>query len=300
MKIIPHRFLTASLALALISLACAGRLGAQTLLLQYEFNDSGTSTANGVSGGPVANFVDSSGAGVDLHSSGTGASTRGPSNTVGDLAFDNTSATGMGSAGTGGKAVVSGTQIFGGLTQFTVTGWYNASAATGSSGARLFTTNDGREALYFAGATGLTLAVNGANAPTGTTTVSSTNTFTTTGAWVFFAVTYDGTLTSNNVKFYSGGSDSVTGSAIGAGTGSANAGTLAATSTTLNIGGTTANNRPFDGLMDDFRIYSGVLNLAAVEAIRIDGITAIPEPSTFAALVGVAAVGLVALRRRRL
>lgn len=286
---------TASLAL-LAAAAFAPSLCAQTLLLHYTFDDpqNATTTANAAGAGMTGTFYNSAGVATNLHSApGAGVG--------GGYAFDNTSSTAMGSAGTGGKLMAANTGVFSGLTQFTVTGWYNAAAATGSSGARLFSTNDGKAALFFANPTGLTLEVRGAGQASNLSVASTNGTFSAVNQWVFFAVTYNGSLTSSNVRFYSG-SDLITGSAVTAGSGTANAGTLDVTSTTFNLAGRGATNydRPFDGLMDDFRVYSGVLDVAAIEAVRLDGVTStIPEPSSAALLVGAGSLLFVAGGRRR-
>lgn len=286
---------TASLAV-LAAAAFAPSLSAQTLLLRYTFDDpqNGSTTANSVVGGSVGTFYNSAGVATNLHSSlGAGVG--------GGYAFDNTSATAMGSAGTGGKLMAINAGIFSGLTQFTVTGWYNAASATSSSGARLFSTNDGKAALFFANSSGLTVEVRAAGAGANLSASSSASTFTAVNQWVFFAVTYNGSATSSNVRFYSG-TGSVAGSVVGAGTSTANAGTLDTTSTTFNLAGRGATNfdRPFDGLMDDFRVYSGLLDATAIEAIRLDGITSpVPEPSSAALLVGAGAMVFVVGGRRR-
>ena len=65
-----------------------------------------------------------------------------------------------------------------------------------------------------------------------------------------------------------------------------------------------ANNRPFDGLLDNIRLYgsvsdnTGVLSLISLESIRSSDIAAIPEPSV-AMLAGIGMVALVSLRGRR-
>ncbi len=287
------------LSLCVFGLALPQALHAQSLLLQYNFNETGTSATNGVVSGPSAALTNFGGTATDLHSAAGG----GPSGLASDRAFDNTASAGMGSlsgVSGGGKATVtSGASVFGGLTQFTVTGWYNTATDPGSSAARLFTTNDGKEALFFSGATGLQLALSGATNSNVAAAINS-SVYNATNTWIFFAVTYDGTTTSANVNFYAGGNILGTASSK-AGTVTANAGTLSVTSTSITIANTTAGTRPFDGLMDDFRIYDGVLNASMVEAVRVSGLTAspVPEPATSTILASLAVLGCIAVQRRR-
>ena len=113
--------------------------------------------------------------------------------------------------------------------------------------------------------------------------------------WVFLAVTYDGTTTSNNVNFYIGGE----------GTPVAPLGTAQSTIAITVDGGPAlfgvgytdaapAANTSVLGLQDDVRVYSGSLSLAELEAARLSNI---PEPAT-AALLGMAGASLLVRRRR--
>ena len=54
-------------------------------------------------------------------------------------------------------------------------------------------------------------------------------------------------------------------------------------------------NTYFDGAMDDIRIYNYALSAAEVQGLY----TAVPEPSTYAALTGLTALGFAAMRRRK-
>lgn len=112
--------------------------------------------------------------------------------------------------------------------------------------------------------------------------------------WLFLAVTYDSSLASNQVSFFSG--DETAGVTLN-GTGS-KTGSIAASSQALRIGSTPASgaDRTPTALFNDVRIYAGALNPAQLEAIRA---SAIPEPSSYAAVAGLAALGGVFLRRRR-
>jgi sugar lactone lactonase YvrE len=90
-------------------------------------------------------------------------------------------------------------------------------------------------------------------------------------SWVFFAMTYDGTSTTNNLKFYSGTtSNSVVqlGDAV-----TLNAGAIINTTNDFRIGGTasTSSDRTPSAWFDDARIYSAVLDPAQLEETRLEG-----------------------------
>jgi hypothetical protein len=96
-----------------------------------------------------------------------------------------------------------------------------------------------------------------------------------TEQWVFFAITYDGTASSNNVRFYKGGK---TGEVTLVVTATLNAGVVVETINPFIVGnaaGAVNNNRSFKGILDNVRIYgsttdgSGVLAIGQLEAIRI-------------------------------
>lgn len=116
--------------------------------------------------------------------------------------------------------------------------------------------------------------------------------------WVFLATTYDGTT--GTVNFYIG--DAVTGvSQLGASL-STIAITVDGGTARFGVGFTDAaptSNTSVLGLQDDIRVYSGVLDATALEAVRLENI---PEPSTYAAIFGglaLLAAGVVRYRRNR-
>lgn len=275
-----------------------GNLHAQTLILDYDFNQvTGGGTTAPSTGGTTTSLslYNSAGTLTNLH----GAAGSGVSGTAGDLAFDNAASTGMGSGGTGGRAQSGNISAINSLQSFTLTGWFKTGSTT-AIGANAFlinnqsSTNDGFR-LYSNSSGYLALNVNGA-----AVTSSGASTYAATEAWVFFAVTYDGTLSSNNVKFYIGNTSTAVGlnvtRSLAQGTASTNSGGFA-------LGNVLSSNiRPFDGYLDNISVYgsqtdgSGVLSLAQLESVRQADL--VPEPANLAFL-GCSAGLLAAICRRR-
>jgi hypothetical protein len=282
--------------LALVSTSSLLNLQSQTLLLEYEFNDSGTTTTSTGSLPTVATMVNSGTTPTDLH----GAAGSGVSGQSWDLAFNNTASTGMGSAGTGGGVSVGDLDAVDGLSSFTLQGWFNSSTAIGGV-ARLFEKNAG------AGTSGFVLR---ADTTAGqlvlqvdNIAVTSSAAFGATNEWTFFAVSYDGTLTTNNVNFYLG---DTTDAVSLVGTYTLNSGVVNANSVPIVLGNNTSltgftNIRPYDGYLDNMRVYGettgagGVLTLSQLEAVRAADL--VPEPTVSMLLIGAGLVTVVFRRR---
>ncbi len=284
------------LTAALILAGTPGLVRAQTPIVQFNFNETGTSAADSGSDATAAT-LNSAGTATDLHSaSGTGVS-----NTAGDEAFDGTSASTMGNSASGGQALLTAAvPALESLESFTLTGWFKTDGSEViGSGARLFSQPG----------TGAGFSLNGDNATAGkldltvngTVIASTAASYTTAGQWTFFAVTYNGTATSSNVKFYIGNSAS---SVTLASTVSLNKGTEVSPNAALSIGQTAAGAASFDGLLDDMAVYgsstdaSGALTLSQLDTIRLADLSAVPEPSDLA-LVACGAVALLCGWRRR-
>lgn len=276
-------------------------LRAATPLLELNFNETGSTAANNGTAGGSATLTQYGGTAADLHT----ASGAGVSGLAGDRAFDNSASNMMGGTsgapGQGGGAVVTGgAALFNNLKSFTVTGWYNSASATAPGNyARLLDCGNVSVLLNPGGI--INFGVTGASGTVYGTSAASSQ-YSTAGSWVFFAVTYDGSLTSNNANFYVGNSTTTltqVGTAV-----TINAGAVKTGTTDLAIGNISGTlNRPFDGYLDDFSVYGstsgsgGVLTVGELEAIRL---TAVPEPNAFAFVIAGVGLMLVGSRARRL
>ena len=250
---------------------------AQTAILEYKFNETGTTApSTGSNTTAVLTLRNNAGAETDLHSAdGLGAS----SGLTGDRAFDNTASDSMG--GDGGRAdqADSAANDIDTLTSFTLQGWFKTAGSTAIDGV----TGSKRAVLLqngtgFSGNTDgfqlfghqehLKLRVDNGDAEAPKLAYGGTQ------SWIFFAVTYDGTLNLDNVKFYKGSASSevtlVTTQTI-EDKGQVNTETIG-----LGIGNESGSNgSAFDGYLDNVRVYgtqsnnnSGVLTLAQLESIR--------------------------------
>lgn len=273
------------------------KISAQTLLLEYNFNQivaSGTTAPSTGSSTTDLTLYNSSGTATNLH----GAAGSGVSGMAGDLAFDNSASTGMGSAGTGGRAQTATTvAAVNTLKSFTITGWFKTADVSPISGNAILVNNQSGASdgfrVYGSASGVLALNVNGIGVTsTGTTAYAPTQ------SWVFFAVTYDGTSSLNNVKFYVGGTSSATLLNV---TRTLDQGTTANNTSGLSIGNILGTNvRPFDGQIDNINIYGsqadsyGVLNLSQIEAIRL---SSIPEPTALTLIMAASMVILASHRR---
>lgn len=275
---------------ALAFSACIGLSTVHSQILEYKFNDSGTTSASTGSTTTAVSFLDSAGTAADLH----GGAGSGVSGLSGDKAFDNTASTGMGSAGTGGRATGGDIGTIDSLTSFTLQGWLYIPASTPAtiSGARLFEKNQDANNQFSvqyhrSGVNGALSLALGTPTHSATSAFSAGNaTFGTNAAWLFFAVTYDGTVATDNVKFYYG----TTGTSVvqlGA-TQTLDGGTLGSNTGSFIIGNLNGNSRPWDGLLDNMRVYGatsgsgGALSSSALETLR--AADAVPEPHTAALL----------------
>ena len=253
------------------------------LLLNYGFNDApgaATAAATGSAAGtaPALGIVSPAVIGAN----GTGVS-----GVASDRALNNAAATSMGGTvnSSGGRGThAADFDTIDGLLKFTVSGWFKTdSTATLGGNAILVANRSGVAGFDLHGDPNvpgnLILAVdNGSNSSAG---------FGTTQQWVNFAVTYDGTILQPgpNVFFYAGGINAPL-TLVGSGTNTNGAGNDPASDETmpLSIGSRvlfgTTDADPFDGLLDNIRIWDDVQPLANLQSLRLSDVGAVPEPAS--------------------
>lgn len=291
------------LALAIFA-GCAiqSTLQAQVLVLDYNFNaGSGSTYANSGTGGGNGTFVSNTTAAPTGQTPGYSANAGGVSGLSGDYAFDNSSATGMGTSGVGGRGFQgTGINIGTGRQSWALTGWINVSSA-GSSG-RIFETSTGSGTtgvglVQFAGGQ-IFVSGSGTGAPNANAISSAA--FSSLNTWYFLAITWDGNAAANQ-KFtiYSG---TTAAAAINVLTTQAtdSSTSFGTTDFRVSLGNAASFNRPFDGLLDNMRFYVASDSSAAFNSTQINDIrvATIPEPST-ALLLGAVGIGFLLLRCRR-
>ncbi len=280
------KFVGLTLALVL----AAPSLHAQ--ILEYRFN-----TAGAVQSSIGSNTQSITTKNPSVNTDYISASGTGVSGLTGDSALDFSSATWQTSGPTGVGATLSDLS---GLTSFTIAGWAK-NANTGTGIGRLFydsNTGAGIDLIFTSvsgGEKSLSLGVNGATAVKSTTSQYSGFA---SSAWTFFAVTYDGST--GTVQFYSGATTgSLTLSTNVFGTNPGNIGTF---STPFYVGNVSGANRPFDGWMDNFRVYGstsgtgGILDSTALTSLRDYDVATVPEPHVVM-LFGLGAVVLLFRRK---
>jgi hypothetical protein len=239
-----------------------------TPIVEYTFNETGTTAASSGSDSTAVTIYNASGVATDLHTADAGGVTGQP----GDRALNFTSATGMGTGFTGPYAKhLSDNDAIDALKSFTVTGWFKTDGTTPyGNWARLIQNEPSGNGAGFIVTSDIPSGKIICNVDA-TNSAATPVSYGTAQQWVFYAVTYDGTLTTNNTKFYVG-SSSTTASLVS--TATLNMGTVNENTDLLFLGNRPGGDRPFDGSLDNIRIYgsktdaSGVLALADVENIR--------------------------------
>lgn len=271
------------------------------LLLSYGFDDapgSSTAAATGTLAGsaPALSIVGPA---------AIGANGSGVSGLATDRALNNTAANAMGGTAnsSGGRAThAADFNAIDGLLKFTISGWFKTDSTTPLGGnAILFANRSGVSGVDLHGDPNtpgnLILAVdNGSNSSAG---------FGATQQWVNFAITYDGTILQPgpNVFFYAGTASSPL-TLVGSGTNTNGSGNDPASDETmpLSVGSRvlfgTTDADPFDGFLDNIRIWDDIQPLAALQSLQSIDAGAVPEPTSFLLLASLAACG-IHIRGRR-
>lgn len=263
-------------------------------IVEYLFNETGTTAFNT---GSAAS------ADLTLGSSPDQGDTHGPGGLLGSTALDHA----FGDTSISARGITPAGEVseLDGLFSFTMTGWYDSERSNGLVGneRRLIDTGSSDDLTFRleGGESGpnqdmLRLRVEGM------AVVSGAGTYPADGdELVFFAVSYDGTLTANNALFYRG---TQSGGVSLVATQTINAGALdTAGSMRVGVGGRLGFNAPrtFHGTMDNVRIFgsttddSGALGLGEIDQVFQGDL--IPEPASLALLA--LGAGLLSLVRRR-
>ncbi|MGE9293324.1 MAG: LamG-like jellyroll fold domain-containing protein, partial [Puniceicoccales bacterium] len=186
--------------------------------------------------------------------------------------LDNTAALGMGgnnkTPGAGPQLKLSkGSELIGGAHSFTLQGWYRTEAGQAPGNyARIFATarvtcnfdnNDGR---------GLSISVNRMAG------LCTDGAYRVADKWIFFAITYNGTKNTDNLLYYVGSQSEPVRlvARLNLPSGPVSTGG----SQPLTVGNLSSGDRPFDGLLDNFRLWvdksgtGAVLSESQLEQVR--------------------------------
>jgi hypothetical protein len=261
----PRGSLATALAIfaALLGAMVAPRVSAQTLQLNFGFNDAvpSVTTTDSVAGA-VLTMTNHSGVTADLHgAAGTGVEGNGKSL---DLTSDDGANTGNATGSTASAVVadVSDTRVnLGTVNSFVTTFWFKNVVRAGSGNSPiLFVMGPGSVAessLVAQTANTIGFAQNTSGNPEywGGTSLITNPTLTsgnmTTNQWLFYALTFDG----SNYRIYTG---TETNSIALVNTVASSASLSFGTSATILLGNRGSLNRDYMGWLDNFRFYSGI------------------------------------------
>jgi hypothetical protein len=251
---------TAMITRTLLALMASAATVFASPLLEYTFSSAGSSQASSGSNPAALVLHNSSTVPTDLTSTGIDGVAG-----AGDRYLDTQS-----SAGSYGQhaAAVAGLS---GVSQFTFAGWINTSNVS-QGGGRIFDLyNSSNQGYHLVGqpSGALRLVVDGLTANSATGLLEA-------DTWVFVAVTYDGTATSNNVRFHKGGRLT----AVSTTTTSLNAGVTNAQTVRFTVGKDDGlGSGVFAGRFDNLRFYDRVLTEGELEALRAADAPAAPPPA---------------------
>ncbi len=284
--------LAACAALVLVPLAALA-VDPPTPLVHYDFNETGNAPGSSGSERRPLKMRNDAGTTLDFHS----ADGDGVSGKPGDRAFENFGASDHGSvasaATNGFRADQSDNPALDGLAQFTISGWFRTETTSTLAGktprvvinhdSEAGSSGDGFNLQFFGDTDGdLKLEVDD---DTGGGVNTTGARYAAKQTWVFFAVSYDGNATTNNVNFYVGfRNDAEAGGGPGSAdvalvtTTSLNRGPVDGESVGLSVGNRPAGDRPFDGQLDEIRIDAALLDAATLETVR-EGALVDPSPS---------------------
>jgi hypothetical protein len=257
---------------------------ADAQLLRYQF-DEGIGN-NAASSGSLPDALSLRDAGGNPTAALWGSPGSGVSGAPSDRALDLSTATGMGSGFVGPSGFVSSLSFPSTVNRFTITGWFRPQIAdlgratfltmrNGTNSLSIVGLSGGpataRDRLRFTMSNGTTALVDGFG--------NYESRWSRAGDWAFVAITYDTqTPASPRLGFYVGNQGSAT-SLSTVSTVSSLSFPLGGAS--LWLGANASSSDPFQGMLDDFRLYNTALSLNDIEQIRR---SAVPEPCTVAFL----------------
>ena len=286
-----------------------------------------TAISSEVFGSPLVSLAFNEGSGTSAGSTGTlsvssvfsgtndqptsslwGGSGTGVSGRITDNSFSTLSASGMGTQQSGPHLSVAFPQDAPTPTSLTITGWTKPTVADLARAQILAFTLPGGGTLELNGLGGGPLGASSRLRLIGLgLDVASDyeSAYSTPNTWGFFAVTYAMSGTIQTARFYEGTREVVTGVSkvstsspmITFSSWPSGGLSLPLVDSTLTIGSRPSYRDPFQGLVDDIRIYGSALPQSDIEVIRLQ---AVPEPSTCSmALAGIAFGGYSMWRRRK-
>ena len=257
-------------------------------ILEFKFNETGTSSLSTGSSDAVVSFLDLSEEEADLHSAagqGVAGDITGHPDFGTDRSFDNTASLVM--QGLGGIALNPTDESVSVLKSWTVSGWYKTDGTQifGNGGTVIFqsptcfvcTPGVGNSGFAVRGewGNGFRTTVNGVNTGIGI----AGNQWLDANTWVFFAVTYDGTEDITNLNYYRGYRNETEAAAHPVEVTKTAFDTFPHGETLpspgISIGNRTDDmSRAFDGFLDNIRVFGsrvdggGALVPAQIEAVR--------------------------------
>ena len=207
----------------------------------------------------------------------------GPSGLMLDRALNLTGADGMGTTFAGPHASLDSLGPVDALERFTITGWFRPNTED-LARANLLTIRNGNMELRIVGLSGgmepgarnrLRLLINDGVPMAEVDAVGDFEPlWSTPYVWGFFAISYDGLSETNQVVFYSGGVSTPAALSISSYPWLSPIATVQfpLENSTICIGSDPSNTDPFQGYMDDIRVYGNALGLSEVEEVRLSGV----------------------------
>ena len=255
---------------SLILLLClVGTLDAQ--ILHYRFDEGqGTTAGNSGSSSKTLSLVDSAGTPSPFLWSIVGG---GSSAATGDYALNLTSSTGMGTGRSGPVASNGSLSLTDPLSKFTITGWFRPTVTDLSRASIIMITTE-TSYLRVWGISGgpvgersrLHLVIsNDAYSSSANATGDFEAVWSTPSLWAFFAISYTSVTPTQNTHFYSGGQDAPV--ALSASHSEPSV-PISLNGASLWIGNSPTGGNPFQGYIDDIRVYDKVLSITEIETIR--------------------------------